>query len=221
MHSVTFTFGRPADDEVDALHRAGSLVGVTVTSPDEALVASAGADYLVVQGAEAGGHQGTFLDSRPNEAPLSPLLRDVRVVTPLPLVGGGGIMTGGDATSALSSGASAVALGSALLLAPEAGTSPTHRRALESARFTETVVTRAYTGRFGRGLANRFAHDFGDLAPDAYPEIHRLTRPLRAAATAAGDPEVPNLWAGTGWRLATAEPAGVVVTRIARDAQRT
>ncbi len=219
VHSVSFTFGSPKDDVVDALHRAGSLVAVTVTSALEARAAG-GADYLIVQGTEAGGHQGTFLSTAANSVPLAALVDEVRNVTRLPLVAGGGVMTGADAAAAFTAGASAVVLGTALLLAPEAGTSATHRRALVSARFDETVVTRAYTGRFGRGLANRFALEFGELAPAAYPEVHHLTRPLRAAASAAGNPEVPNLWAGTGWRLATAEPAATIVARIAGDARR-
>lgn len=81
-----------------------------------------------------------------------------------------------------------------------------------------TILTRAYTGRFARGLANRFALDHDGQAPQAYPEVHHLTRPLRAAATRMGDTGVPNLWAGTGWRQVTAEPAATIVRRIATEA---
>jgi nitronate monooxygenase len=93
-----------------------------------------------------------------------------------------------------------------------------HRRALRDGLYTDTVVTRAFSGRYARGLRNRFASEHED-APAAYPEIHHLTRPLRVAATAAGDPDVPNLWAGTGWRQISAEPAGAVVRRVAAEAR--
>ncbi len=75
-------------------------------------------------------------------------------------------------------------------------------------------MTRAFTGRWARGLANRFAREHDD-APGGYPQLHHLTRPLRAAATQAGDPDVPNLWAGTGWAAITDDDAATVVRRIA------
>jgi nitronate monooxygenase len=106
------------------------------------------------------------------------------------------------------------------LCTPEAGTSPAYRQALLDRRYPDTMVTRAFSGRYARGLANEFAVDHHRLAPEAYPEVHHLTRPLRAAATAAGDPSVPNLWAGTGWREVTTEPAEQVVRRMAAEARR-
>ncbi len=221
VHLVSFTFGCPSEDDIDRLHAADVLVAVTVTCAAEALVAdAAGADSLVVQGTEAGGHQGAFVDRSPNRVPLLDALGHVRDVSRLPLIAAGGVATGGDAAAALASGAVAVAIGTALLCAPEAGTSALQRRALLGRQFDDTVVTRAYTGRFARGLANRFALAYGHAAPDAYPEVHHLTRPLRAAAIRADDPEVPSLWAGTGWRTAMAEPAGTILRRIADDARR-
>ena len=113
-----------------------------------------------------------------------------------------------------------VQVGTALLCTPEAGTSAVYRQALLDRRYPDTIVTRAFSGRFARGLANRFALEHDRQAPEAYPEVHHLTRPLRIAATRAGDASVPNLWAGTGWRQLTAEPAAVIVRRIAADARR-
>src|SRR5207248_1649729 len=115
--------------------------------------------------------------------------------TRLPMIGTGGIMTGQDAAAVLQAGAMAVQVGTALLCAPEAGTSAPYRNALLQARYADTIVTRAYSGRYARGLKNRFAVEHDDQAPQAYPEINHLTRPLRAAATRAGDDSVPNLWA--------------------------
>jgi nitronate monooxygenase len=214
---VSFTFGCPAPAVAARLHTAGIVVAVTVTSALEAgLAADAGADLLAVQGTEAGGHQGSFAgDLAPNERPLLAALAEIRAAVELPLIAAGGIMTGADAAAALGAGAIAVQLGTALLCTAEAGTSGPYRRALLERRYPDTILTRAYTGRFARGLANRFALEHDALAPPAYPEVHHLTRPLRAAATRAGDDSVPNLWAGTGWPGVRAEPAAEVVRRVA------
>jgi nitronate monooxygenase len=93
-----------------------------------------------------------------------------------------------------------------------------HRQALLDARYPDTILTRAHSGRFARGLANRFALDHDGQAPQAYPEVHHLTRPLRAETIQAADTSVPNLWAGTGWRQLTAEPAATIVRRIGDEA---
>jgi nitronate monooxygenase len=221
VHLVSFTFGCPTSEIVDRLHRADIRIAVTVTSALEAqLAADAGTDLLIVQGTEAGGHQGSFADLAANHKPLLSLLAEIREATGLPLIGTGGVMTGRDAAAVLGAGAIAVQLGTALLCAPEAGTSATYRRALSEGLYSDTIVTRAYSGRFARGLANRFALEHDGQAPQAYPEIHHLTRPLRAAATQAGDTSVPNLWAGTGWRQLTAEPAAAIVRRVAAEARR-
>jgi nitronate monooxygenase len=106
-----------------------------------------------------------------------------------------------------------VQIGTALLCTPEAGTSAPYRQALLEQRYDGTLVTRAFSGRWARGLANRFALEHQD-APSGYPQVHHLTRPLRAAAAKTGDPDVPNLWAGTAWRSIAAEPAGEIIRRI-------
>jgi nitronate monooxygenase len=214
VHTVSFTFGCPSADVLHRLRAAGTRTAVTVTNPDEAtLAAEAGADGLIVQGTEAGGHQGSFDGHRPNATPLVHALRAIKGLA-LPMIAAGGIMTGDDASTALAAGAEAVQLGTALLCTPEAATSEPHRRALLDARYPDTVVTRAFSGRWARGLANALALQNPD-APAGYPEVHHLTRPLRAAATKTGNADVPNLWAGTGWRHVSEAPAGEVVRRVA------
>lgn len=215
VHTVSFTFGCPGEADVRRLHEADAAVAVTVTSADEArTAAAAGADSLIVQGTEAGGHQGTFANAEPNRAPLLEALAAVRATVDLPLVAAGAIMSADDAVAALDAGAVAVQVGTALLCTPEAATSAPYRAALLEQRYDDTLITRAFSGRWARGLANRFAAEHPE-APRGYPQVHHLTRPLRAAATKAGDPDVPNLWAGTGWRAVRSEPAGDVVRRIA------
>jgi nitronate monooxygenase len=225
VHLVSFTFGCPSEQVVERLHRAGSQVAVTVTSTPEArLAVAAGADLLIVQGTEAGGHQGSFVEVRASEIaanrrPLLAILAELRETVQLPMIGTGGVMSGADAARVLHAGAVAVQIGTALLCTPEAGTSAVYRDALQDPSFADTIVTRAWSGRYARGLLNRFGLEHHDQAPQAYPEVHHLTRPVRAAATRAGDADVPNLWAGTGWRQLTVEPAAVIVSRIAAQAR--
>ena len=216
---VSFTFGCPSRDVVEELRAAGSNVWITVTSPSEAVqAAAAGADALVVQGGEAGGHQGSFHDHCDDPSPLLVLLQLVRRATGLPLVAAGGIATGEAIAAVLAAGASAAQLGTALLLAPEAGTADVHRQALRGDR--PTRLTRAFTGRRARGIVNRFMRDHDGEAPRGYPEINFVTAPLRAAARAAGDGEAVNLWAGQAYRLAQEQPAADVVGGLVVRLQR-
>lgn len=212
---VSFTFGCPSAEE---LARVGEA-WVTVTSPDEARYAvAAGADGLVVQGAEAGGHRGTFTDA-PDAAlfALLPLLQLIAAVTDKPLVATGGIATGGAVAAVLCAGASAAQVGTAFLRAPEAGTAAAHREALAEER--PTALTRAFTGRLARGIRNRFMDEHPD-APLAYPELHHLTSPLRKAARERGDAEQINLWAGETHTLASERPAAEILAELAAGARK-
>ncbi|RNL81843.1 nitronate monooxygenase [Halostreptopolyspora alba] len=213
---VSFTFNCPAATDIAALRAAGSTVIVTVTSASEARTAvDAGADMLCVQGVEAGGHQGSFDDTEERTTPLSELLATVRATVEVPLLAAGGITTGGDIRAAMAAGAVAAQLGTALLRTPESGANPAHKDALADARFTHTAVTRAFSGRRARGLANRFLREHGPAAPAAYPHVHYLTGPIRAAAARAADLESLHLWAGTGFRAARDRPAGDVIAELA------
>jgi NAD(P)H-dependent flavin oxidoreductase YrpB (nitropropane dioxygenase family) len=124
-------------------------------------------------------------------------------------------MTTADAADALRAGADAVAVGTALLLSLEAGTSPAHRAALLGPDRGPTVMTRAFSGRPARAIPNRFLAEHHDEAPAGYPAVHHLTSPMRRAAGAAGDPEYVNLWAGTGYRLVEQRPAAEILGSLA------
>jgi nitronate monooxygenase len=115
--------------------------------------------------------------------------------------------------AALAAGAVAVQCGTAFLRCPESGAHPLYKAALADPGFTQTTVTRAFSGRPARGLVNRFMLDHPG-APSAYPEIHNATRPLRAAAAAAGDTGRMSLYAGEGFRAATDRPAAEVVEHL-------
>jgi nitronate monooxygenase len=212
---VSFTFGCPDQEIVDELRKAGSSVWCTVTSPAEAKQArSAGVDALVVQGGEAGGHQGSFHDHSTDPFPLLTLLQLVRRVTDLPLIATGGIATAEAIAAVIAAGASAAQLGTALLLTPEAGTSAAHRQALRGDR--PTKLTRAFTGRRARGIVNRFMLDHDAAAPIAYPEIHYVTAPIRAAARASDDGETINLWAGQAYQLTRERAVSELVEELAQ-----
>ncbi|MEU5853516.1 NAD(P)H-dependent flavin oxidoreductase [Saccharopolyspora shandongensis] len=217
---VSFTFAVPDAAVIASLRAAGTLVVQTVTSPAEArLAADAGVDVLVVQASAAGGHSGTLTPEHvPDSVPLTDLLAQIRAAVSLPLVAAGGLATPAEVAEALRTGAEAVMVGTVLLRADEAGTSLPYRAALADPARRRTVVTRAFTGRPARALANRFTDSYSDLAPSGYPALHHLTRPMRQAAAAAGDPERINLWAGTGYHHATAEPAARILRRLASHA---
>jgi nitronate monooxygenase len=216
---VSFTFGVPPPAAVERLRAAGSEIWVTVTTPAEAGQASfAGADALIVQGSEAGGHRASFTDS--DDEPVYGLLALLQLVAAresLPLVASGGIATGGALAAALAAGASAAQIGSAFMLCPEAGTSAPHREALRSSG--ETALTRAFTGRLARGIRNAFMSEHDAAAPVAYPEIHHLTAPLRSAARERGDASLLHLWAGEAHALARELPAAEVVRALVSEAR--
>jgi len=214
---VSFTFGLPSAAELAALRRAGSVILGSVTTADEARRADEiGVDALVVQGPDGGGHSATFDPARRIEPiALTDLVAQVRSAVDLPLIAGGGVDGPAAVRSLLAAGAIAVAVGTVLLRTDEAGTSPTHRAALVDPRFERTVITRAFTGRPARGLANGFIERHEDQAPLGYPEIHHLTRPMRQAAAKVGDPDRLHLWAGTGYRTAPTGPAAEVVRMLA------
>lgn len=216
---VSFTFGCPPPDILVRLHEAGAEVWVTVTSPEEAReAASVGADALVVQGAEAGGHRGSF-ENR-HELPLYgllPLLDLVAAVVELPLVASGGVASGRALAAVLCAGARAAQIGTAFMLAPEAGTSPAQREALKAPG--ETTLTRAFTGRLARGIRNQFIAEHEGNVPVAYPELHYLTAPMRKQARELGDASRINLWAGESYQLTVERPAAETVRELTVSAR--
>lgn len=212
--AVSFTFGCPPAEVAAAFRSAGSVVAVTVTTVDEARAATAaGADLLCVQGIEAGAHRGSFENAgraSPSGPPLAELVRQVVEATDVPVAAAGGIVTAGDVQAVLAAGAVAAQCGTAFLRCPESGAHPRHKAALADPSSTGTVFTRAFSGRWARGIENDFMRRHPD-APAAYPEVNNATRPIRAAAAAGGDAGRMSLWAGTGFRAATDRPAGEVV----------
>jgi nitronate monooxygenase len=216
---VSFTFGCPAPEVIRGLQAVGSQVVVTVTTPEEASVATAaGADAVAAQGIEAGGHQGSFDDAGAVDRgwELAALVRALGATVLVPVIAAGGLMTGADIAGVLREGAAAAVLGTALLRCPESGAAEIYKRALVDPRFSRTAVTRAFSGRRARGLVNDFMRAHAD-APSAYPHINNATRALRRASVARGDPDGTNLWAGRGFRQAQDRPAAEIIRAIGSE----
>lgn len=193
--ALSFAFGRLGAGRIAALRGAGIMSIGTATSHTEAqALARDGVDAVVLQGNAAGGHRGGWAHDDLSE--LAFLIRRVTLSGRVPVIAAGGIMDAADVRAALGAGASLVQCGTAFLRAREAGTPAAYRSALAAAGPGATVLTRAFSGRPARGLANRVTAQLASPLP--YPLQNALTRELRAAAARAGRAEFLSLWAGEG-----------------------
>ena len=219
--AASFTFGILDPIQVERLHDAGIAVIGTVTTVDEALAwETVGADAVIASGIEAGGHRGTFLGTQEDATlPAKALWPQVAEAVNIPVIAAGGIMTGIDILEAQGLGAQAVQMGSAFLVCDESGINPVYRKALLSAGDTPTRLTRAFSGRYARGLENRFMREMQAVARHfpAYPVQNALTLPIRAAAAAKGDDGLMSLWAGTDIRRARPMPVAKLMQTLVAE----
>ena len=209
---------------VSALKARGIHWFACVTTVAEALAAeAAGADAIVAQGFEAGGHRGAFDAERAEQAVgLFALLPRVVDRVRVPVVATGGIADGRQAAAALILGASAVQMGTAFLRCPEAATNQAWAEALAGLEPEGTALTRAFSGRLGRSVASayvRAANGPEAPPPAAYPVQRGLTAAMRAAGAQQSDIDRIQAWAGQSAALARAEPADAVVRRVWTEAQ--
>jgi nitronate monooxygenase len=204
--------------EVARLKGARISWWATATTLAEAKAAeAAGADAIIAQGMEAGGHRGAFDATRAQIelVGLFALIPAIADAVRIPVIASGAIADGRGVAAALALGASAAQIGTAFLRAPEAGTPPAWADALARAAPEDTLVTRAFSGRPGRSLATAYARAAtapGAPDPAPYPVQRGLTASLRATAAKAGDVERMQAWAGQSAALARAAPA-VEITR--------
>jgi len=221
--AFSFTFGVLPADAVRAVKARGMFLMGTATNVAEAVALErAGVDAVVAQGAEAGGHRGTFADDV--DAGLIgtiALVPQVADAVKVPVIASGGIMDGRGIAAALALGASGVQMGTAFLTCEEAGIPAAYRQAILDAREADTRITRAFSGRAARGIVNRFMTEV-ERAGSAeailpFPLQNALTRPLRAAAAKAGRAEFLSLWAGQGVGLARRDSAANLVRRLAAE----
>lgn len=221
--AISTIMGLLEAEYVRTLHEHGIAWFATATTLDEALAAQqAGADAVIAQGMEAGGHRGTFDpdDAERTAVGLVALVPHLVDNLRVPVVAAGGIADGRGVAAALALGASAVQVGTALLRTPEAAVDPTWSAALHELRPEHTVTTRAYSGRLGRAIPTSYvtAWQSPDAPPPArYPAQRRLVGRWRRGAPGTGLDRV-NYWAGQGAALATTAPAGEIIARMWDDA---
>jgi nitronate monooxygenase len=217
----SFTFGMPKRKHMKELRRRKvTVIGTATCAAEGVMLEEAGCSAVVAQGSEAGGHRGSFAIagevSLIGSMSLTPQLADKVGV---PVICSGGIMDGRGIAAALALGASAAQLGTAFLSSTEAAVPVPWLDALASSRDSSTVVTRVYTGKYARGIRNRFYDELSvleDKLPD-YPIQNYLTRPIRSASRAKGDPEYMSLWAGQGSPMSRRYPAGELVRMLVEE----
>jgi nitronate monooxygenase len=222
--AASFTFGILTHEQVQRLHAADILVIGTATNIAEAQAwENVGADAVCAQGIEAGGHRGTFIGVQNEGAGtmvLVPLMVDaVRI----PVIAAGGIMDGRGIAAALALGALAVQMGTAFLVTDESGIAQIYKeRLLEAAHAPARAVTRltrAFSGRYARGLVNRFMDTLQESEHHVppYPIQNALTGPIRAQAAKLGETELMSLWAGQGVSMVRAMPAARLMERLVAE----
>jgi nitronate monooxygenase len=197
---VSFHFGLPAPDLLARVKGWGAWVLSSATTVAEALWLQAhGADAIIAQGLEAGGHRGMFLSEDLNtQMGTFALLPQIVQAVRLPVIAAGGIATPSAVVAAQALGAAAVQMGTAYLCSHEASTSALHRAALQSSAAQHTALTNLFTGRPARGIVNRVMRELGPMHPaaPAFPLATADMAPLRAAAEAQGSSDFTPLWAG-------------------------
>jgi nitronate monooxygenase len=214
---ASFHFGLPEAAAVRALRDAGiMIVGSATTVAEARALEAGGADAVVAQGWEAGGHRGVFLgDLDTPGAGTFALTRQMVQAVKLPVIAAGGIYDGAGIKAVLALGAAAAQIGTGFMLCPEANTKPVHRRAIANAKDNSTAVTRVFSGRPARVIVNRFAREMSGatgLAP--FPAQHSLTSPLRQPSQDKGSDDFLPLYAGQAAGMAREMPAAELMATL-------
>jgi nitronate monooxygenase len=218
---LTFHFGIPPLSILQQAKALGIAVGITATSLAEAThIENAGADFIVAQGVEAGGHRGTFEpDGADAELPLDDLLRTLVPSIRLPIVAAGAVMNGADIHRVMRLGAVAAQMGTAFLCCDESGASPAHQTFVLGEHARGTAFTRGFSGRRAQGIANGFMAALQGQPTLPFPIQNTLTGPIRQRAVQRNDGEHQSLWAGTAYPQAQALPAATLMQRWGAELQ--
>jgi nitronate monooxygenase len=216
---VSFHFGLPEQGLLARVKAAGSILMSSATTVKEAIwLEENGADVIIAQGAEAGGHRGMFLTDDIAEQPGTfALVPQVVDAVKVPVIAAGGIADGRGIAAAFALGAAGVQIGTAYLRCPESKVSAPARLALAQAHDDSTVITNVMTGRPARGVKNRVMREVGPVSPDApaFPHAATALAPLKAAAEKLGKVDFTNLWAGQAVRLGREMPATELTRALA------
>ncbi len=220
---LSFAFGIPDAEQMKLLKTNGVILLGSATTVNEArLLEKAGADVVVAQGCEAGGHRGTFAGNFETAMiGLMALIPQMVDVIKLPVIAAGGIMDGRGLAAALALGAQGVQMGTAFLLCDEANVQDGYKKAILSSEAEETMITSVFSGRPARGIKNRFMEEMEKHAESIlpFPITDSMTKPLRAQARSRGQTDYINLWAGQAGRLAREVPAASLVESTCADAK--
>lgn len=218
----SFVYGVPSDDVLDRCRKRGILTVGTATNVDEAeALDAAGVDVIVASGAEAGGHRVSFL-REPDESPgVLALIPQVVDRVKAPVVAAGGIADGRGVAAALTLGAQGVQVGSAFLACDESNANPVHRAALREPGARYTSLTRAFSGRYARGVKNALMREWKPREASAlpFPVQALLTKPIFQAAIEANDPDALSLWAGQSANLIRHTKAAELFRFLLADTQ--
>lgn len=218
---VSTTFGLLPDVLFQSLKAEGTLLIATATCIREAIaVERAGYDAVVAQGAEAGGHRGSFLT--PDDPPLigsMALIPQVVDAVSIPVIASGGIMDGRGVAAALLLGASAVQMGTAFLTTIESGADKVWVESIMNASDTQTTVTKTFSGKCARGLLNRFTTMMAPYEDQVghYPLQNQITTPIRLEAKRRGNSDFMSLWCGQGVRLCRRTSAIDLIRRVVEE----
>lgn len=220
---VTFHFGIPPSVVIDRAKQLKIAVGITATSVQEALeIERSGADAVIAQGIEAGGHRGLFdADGADECLGLDDLLKSLHGRLKIPVIAAGGLMTGHDIRRIQSLGARAAQMGTAFLCCHESGASPAHQRFLLKQHELGTAYTRAFSGRRAQGIANRFIRQMQDQPYLPFPIQNTLTGALRQKAVREDDADYQSLWAGSNYAKVRAMSVADLINQLSKEYSQT
>ncbi|MEY8741216.1 NAD(P)H-dependent flavin oxidoreductase [Bacillales bacterium AN1005] len=217
----SFTFGIPSSEIVASLQKANIIVMGTATTVEEAIeVEKRGMDIIVVQGTEAGGHRGSFInDGKDSLIGLMSLIPQVTDTISKPVVAAGGIMDGRGLMASLCLGAVGVQMGTAFLTCDESGAHDVHKNAILNTTENQTILTRSFSGKWSRGIKNKFIVDM--LAHEnkfpVYPVQNSLTQLIRKASSLQNNKHYMSLWSGQSPKLAKRQTVESLIQSIIKD----
>lgn len=224
---ISTAFGLLDSDQAEAARSAGIKIIAMATTVEEAKLAeSSGVDAIVAQGSEAGGHRGTFsLENHPDGAQIGTmsLVPQITDAVKIPVIAAGGIADGRGLVAALALGAGAVQIGTRFLIAEEAGTHPTYQQKVIDSIEEDTVITKSFSGRPARAIANRFIKEFENTGTKAlpFPSHNTVTRDIRTAAARQDNSGFMSLWSGQSLRLVNDKmPAAQIIEEMIEGAKR-
>ncbi|SIS47054.1 NAD(P)H-dependent flavin oxidoreductase [Salimicrobium salexigens] len=213
---VSFTFGIPPEEVIRSLKQSGIKVMGTATTVEEAVLnEEAGMDAIVAQGAEAGGHRGTFhVSFEKGMIGLMSLIPQITDHVSIPVIAAGGIMDKRGIAAAVALGAEGVQLGTAFVTSKESGAKRVHKGAILEATEADTVVTDVFSGKPARGIENRFIREMDGRTILEYPLQNALTKPIRKEAGRLQKTEFMSLWSGQSPRLSEDSAAADIIRKL-------